>query len=78
MFIFLIFFFHVLIEESLPSCLIFSSVDSLGRILAANIVNRGAGYMSIPSIAVADAGCLCQLQVGYQALFMTVILSKFI
>jgi hypothetical protein len=51
----------------------FSSVDSLGKILAAEVVNRGAGYTSIPSLAVADASCLCQFQVGYQTLFITVI-----
>ena len=44
--------------------LYFSSVDSLGRILSADVVNRGAGYTSIPSVAVADANCLCQMQVG--------------
>jgi hypothetical protein len=41
----------------------FSSVDSVGRILAAEVVNRGSGYTSTPSIAVADASCLCGMQV---------------
>ncbi len=50
----------------------FSSVDSLGRILTADVVNRGAGYTSIPSLAVADASCLCQLQVGIQMLSLSV------